>query len=76
MHVHERRDAPPSGFVNSGSAPAEQALTLRLALVQSNAQGLEDALYAVSTPGSPQYGQHLSKEEVLFTTQPTTFALF
>ncbi|ETW78234.1 serine protease S53 [Heterobasidion irregulare TC 32-1] len=75
MHVHERRDAPPSGFVNSGSASAEQTLTLRLALVQSDAQGLEGALYAVSTPGSPQYGQHLSKEEVEALVAPSSETL-
>ena len=64
MHVHERRDAVPRGFVKTAAAPASQMLNLRLALVQSDPQGLEDALYAVSTPSSALYGQFLTKEEV------------
>ena len=69
MRVHELVDGPPAGFVHSGSAPANLTLSLRFALVQNNPKGLEDALYAVSTPGSPQYGQHLSKKEVTYIAQ-------
>jgi len=64
MVVHERREAVPSGFVQNGAAPQAQVLNLRLALVQSDRAGLEDALMAVSTPGDAQYGKFLSKEEV------------
>ena len=67
VRVHKRRDSPPTGYANSGSAPATDTLNLRLALTQNNFQGLEDALYAVSTPGNSRYGQHLSKEEVMCT---------
>ncbi|KAH9944747.1 family S53 protease [Amylocystis lapponica] len=63
MRVHERRESAPSGFTLNGPASPDTVLTLRIALVQSNPQGLEDALYAVSTPSSPQYGQYLTKEE-------------
>ena len=31
--------------------------------VQGDMEGLSEQLYAVSTPGSPSYGKHLSKEE-------------
>ncbi|ETW78242.1 serine protease S53 [Heterobasidion irregulare TC 32-1] len=71
MRVHEFIDGPPAGFVHSGSASANLTLSLRFALVQNNFKGLEDALYAVSTPGSPQYGQHLSKQEVEALVAPT-----
>ncbi|THH18975.1 hypothetical protein EW146_g2121 [Bondarzewia mesenterica] len=64
MRIHEKRENVPNGFVKTAAAPASEVLSLRLALVQSNPQGLEDALYAVSIPNSPQYGQFLSKEEV------------
>lgn len=64
MHVLHRRDAPPSGFVNSGAAPDDHVISLKLALVQSDLSGLEQKVYAVSTPGNAEYGQHLSKEEV------------
>lgn len=64
MKVHESREAVPAGFVRSGAADANTELTLRIALVQNNPDGLIDELYAVSTPGSASYGEHLSKEEV------------
>ncbi|EIM82411.1 family S53 protease [Stereum hirsutum FP-91666 SS1] len=64
MVVHERRDSPPSGFVQDGAAPADQVLSLRFVLSQSDFSGLESALYAVSTPGNSRYRQFLSKEEV------------
>ncbi|KAI0675069.1 family S53 protease [Trametes maxima] len=64
MALHEVREDIPDGFVNSGSAPQDAVLNLRLALVQSDAAGLEKALMDVSTPSSALYGQHLSKEEV------------
>ncbi|THH12859.1 hypothetical protein EW146_g7304 [Bondarzewia mesenterica] len=63
MRIHEKRENVPNGFVKTAAAPASEFLSLRLALVQSYPQGLGDALYAVSTPNSPQYGQFLSKEE-------------
>ena len=69
MMLHESREQPPAGFVRSGAASADQELKLRIALVQNNPEGLIDALYAVSTPDSPSYGEHLSTEEVnLFST--------
>lgn len=62
--LHEQRDNIPDGFVKSGSAPPDQVLNFRLGLVQGDMATLEQRLYAVSTPSSPEYGQHLSKEEV------------
>ena len=62
--MHEARQDIPDGFVKTGSAPSDQVLNLRLALVNSNMSRLEDELYAVSTPGNARYGQHLTKEQV------------
>ena len=59
-----RRDAAPTSFTLAGTASADQPLTLKIALTQSNPSGLEEVLYDVSTPSSPNYRQHLSKEEV------------
>lgn len=64
LQLHEALDATPVGFVHSGSADPQTMLKLRIALVQNNPAGLEDALYDVSTPSSANYGQHLTKEEV------------
>ncbi|KAJ3551202.1 hypothetical protein NM688_g4844 [Phlebia brevispora] len=63
MSVRESRPSPPSGFVHGGPAHPDTSLDLRIALVQNNPEGLINALYEVSTPGSPSYGEHLSKEE-------------
>ena len=63
---HESRSAPPAGFVQSGPAPSDQVLNLRVALKQNNLAGLEKALYDISSPESQNYRKFLSKEEVRF----------
>lgn len=60
----EKINTAPDGFIDNGPASGSTDLTLRLALVSSDMEGLEKALYDVSTPSSDLYGQHLSKEEV------------
>ncbi|KAA1474737.1 family S53 protease [Dentipellis sp. KUC8613] len=75
MHVHERRDNVPSGYVEDGPAPADHVLSLRLALAQNDFGALENKLYAVSTPGNAEYGQHLSKEEVEALVAPSSDSL-
>ncbi|KAJ7106773.1 family S53 protease [Mycena epipterygia] len=71
MVVHESRAAPAKGFVQSAAAPAEQELTLRIALKQNNIAGLQTELYKVSDPASEFYGQHLTPEEVAEFVKPT-----
>ncbi|KAJ6579869.1 Pro-kumamolisin, activation domain-containing protein [Mycena sp. CBHHK59/15] len=71
MVVHETRDEPARGFVNSGIAPAVKEITLRIALKQNNIAGLETRLYEVSDPASALYGQHLTAEEVATFVKPT-----
>ncbi|EPT05545.1 hypothetical protein FOMPIDRAFT_83202 [Fomitopsis schrenkii] len=67
-----RRDAAPLSFTLAGTASTDEPLTLKIALTQSNPSGLEEALYDVSTPTSPNYGQHLSKEEAAAFVAPTS----
>ena len=64
LTVHDKRSTVPGGFTLDSAAPAEQVLNLRVALVNSNITGLESELYAVSTPSSSRYGQHLTKDQV------------
>ena len=66
--VHESRYSAPNGFSRLSTASANQTLDLRIALANSNISGLEEMLYAASTPGNSLYGQHLSKEEVRFNS--------
>lgn len=66
--VHEKIDSVPDGFLHNGPAPDATTLNLRINLASSDMAGLEKSLYDVSTPDSPLYGQHLSKEEVRETS--------
>ena len=64
FRVQEKLEAAPRGFTKVGPASPQQTITLRLALAQSNAPGVVNALYSVSDPASSTYGQHLTKQEV------------
>ncbi|TFY64402.1 hypothetical protein EVG20_g5955 [Dentipellis fragilis] len=64
MSIQERRDRAPDGYTRNVITPADHILQLHIALVQNDSKGPEDKLYSVSTPGSPDYGRHLSKEQV------------
>ncbi|KAI0328755.1 family S53 protease [Cubamyces sp. BRFM 1775] len=63
MQVHETKAAVPDAFQLVGLASPDTVLNLRIALVRGDRDGLEKVLMDVSTPGSPLYGQHLTKEE-------------
>lgn len=63
MVVHETQ-VLPEGFSTRGAAAPETMLNLRIALAQSDPDGLIASLMDVSTPGNALYGQHLTKEEV------------
>ncbi|KAJ7024070.1 family S53 protease-like protein [Mycena alexandri] len=78
MVVHESRSAPPPGFVRQGVAPDNTMLTLRLALASNNVAGLEEKLMSLATPGSSEFRQWLSMEEVKTFVQPSpeTVAVF
>ncbi|KAK7043520.1 family S53 protease-like protein, partial [Favolaschia claudopus] len=71
MVLHESRTAAPTGFVNEGAAPNEKMLTLRVALASNNITGLESKLMSVSTPGSSEFRQWLSMEQVKEFVQPS-----
>lgn len=69
LQVHEAR-ALPREFALSGPAAPDTVLNLRLALVQSDPSGLQNALLDASDPSSASYGQWLSKEEVSSVSSP------
>ncbi|KAJ7155603.1 family S53 protease [Mycena filopes] len=75
FHRMERRAAPPAGFTHIGRAPADELLSLRLALPQANISGLHDTVYEVSTPGTARYGQYLSRDEVATFVAPSSNTL-
>ena len=63
LHVHDARSAAPAGFKASGAPDASEVLQLRIALKTDNTQ-LVQRLLDVSTPGSQNYRQFLTKAEV------------
>ncbi|KAK7038384.1 family S53 protease-like protein [Favolaschia claudopus] len=69
--LHEHRDAAPSGFVNHGSAPATDMLTLRFALTPQNLNGLHQKFMSISTPENSDYREWLSKEAIKPFIQPS-----
>ncbi|KAH8106580.1 Pro-kumamolisin, activation domain-containing protein [Phellopilus nigrolimitatus] len=72
MVLHEQRDSAPDGFIKTAAAPAEHVLNLRLALLNSDIAGLEQAFYNVSLHGGPFRGYYLTKEEVEAFVKPTS----
>ncbi|EJF62034.1 subtilisin-like protein [Dichomitus squalens LYAD-421 SS1] len=72
FRVHEQLVAAPRGFTSVGPAPATKIISLRIALAQSDKDGLVEALYSVSDPKSAKYGQHLSKAEVEAFVAPSS----
>lgn len=73
MVIHERRSDIPYDFTRVGSPHPDTVMNFRIGLAAKDMRGLEKALYDVSTPGSPSYGQHLSADEVL--VDPSMFFL-
>lgn len=63
MVVHDQRHLPAT-FVHAGTPDPDSDISLKIALAAKDVDGLEKALYDVSTPGSVLYGQHLSLDEV------------
>ncbi|CAK5279189.1 unnamed protein product [Mycena citricolor] len=64
MVLREQRTIFPSGFVRRGPALPSHALELRSGLAPNDAAGLEAKLTDIVTPGSANFRQWLSNEEV------------
>jgi len=60
----------PQGWQAEGPAPREQLIELTFAVKQQGLEELERTLLAVSSPSSPDYGQHLTNDEVQRLTAP------
>lgn len=63
LHVHDARSVAPAGFTANGAPDANKVLKLRIALKTDNTQ-LVQTLLDVSNPGSKNYRQFLTKEQV------------
>lgn len=69
--LHERRSHIPSGWTLARKHDASAVVPLRFALAQSNLEDLEEYLYDVSHPSSPNYGKHWSAGKVAATFAPS-----
>ncbi|KAJ4482472.1 peptidase S8/S53 domain-containing protein [Lentinula aciculospora] len=69
--LHERRSHIPSGWFLERKHPASAVLPLRFGLKQSNIHNLEDYLYDISDPSSPNFGRHWTPGEVVKTFAPS-----
>ncbi|KAF8142408.1 family S53 protease-like protein [Mycena galopus ATCC 62051] len=69
--LHHERTTVPRGFVSQGVAPADKMLTLRIALAANDLSGLEAKATSLSSPGSRDFRQWLSQDEVKAYVQPS-----
>lgn len=63
--------AVPQGWSKASAALPTDKLALKIGLKQQHAAALEQAVLAVSSPGSPSYGKHLTREELRSYVAPT-----
>ncbi|KAJ6467917.1 subtilisin-like protein, partial [Mycena sanguinolenta] len=71
MVLHEQRAAAPAGFFRVGPAPANEMITLRVALASANVAGLEERLKSIATPGTSNFREWLSMDDVKTYMQPS-----
>lgn len=57
-------DEAPEGNTWMAMAPPSHMMEMRIGVMSNNMEGLEKAVYEMSTPGNPKYGMHLSTDEV------------
>jgi tripeptidyl-peptidase-1 len=69
--LHERRSDIPLKWKLARKHDASAVVPLRFALAQSNLEDLEEYLYDVSHPSSPNYGKHWSAGQVASTFAPS-----
>ncbi|KAL0945004.1 tripeptidyl peptidase sed3 [Colletotrichum truncatum] len=60
----ENVDVVPEGWKLHGRANTSEQISLSIALKQHKIEALKTRLDAISSPGSPNYGNHLSREDV------------
>lgn len=64
----------PTGWRRVSAALPSDKVTLKISLKQQHADALEQAVMAMSSPSNPDYGKHLSREELRRYVAPTARA--
>ncbi|KAK3345588.1 peptidase S8/S53 domain-containing protein [Neurospora tetraspora] len=70
-HVKSSLPSVPSGWKKVRAASADESVSLKIALPAHQSDALEAAILRVSTPNHPQYGMHLSSDEVRSLIAPS-----
>lgn len=70
---HEHRNSAPPGFASKGPAADSHMLALRFGLASNNITGLHNKLLSISTPGSADFREWLSQDEVRLCFLPSAF---
>ncbi|KAJ3771981.1 subtilisin-like protein [Lentinula raphanica] len=61
----------PPGFTQIGRPSNDTTIDIRIALKAVDNAGLQSKLYEISTPGSPSYGQYLTRDEIEVYAAPS-----
>ena len=69
--VMDRLAAVPKGWEQIDKASSSDLVALKVALRQPHAEALERAVMEMSTPGHPNYGMHMTREELRSYTAPS-----
>jgi tripeptidyl-peptidase-1 len=67
--------ATPKGWEAVRRASLDEAIFLRIALKQQRGDTLDQAVLEMSTPGHPNYGMHMTRDEVRSYTSPSDAAI-
>ena len=72
--LHEQLAAVPAGWQQTQTPADGTIIVLQIGLQQRNLDKLESLIYAVSTPGNAEYGNHMDRDEVAALLQPSSEA--
>lgn len=72
--VFDSLSSIPEGWALSSPAVGGDQLALKIALKQQHAAALEQTVLSISDPGSPDYGKHLTREELRSYVAPSSQA--
>ena len=70
--LHEKRSRTPPGWSLVRKYGDSEILPLRFGLKQSNMDRLDEMLFDISHPESPNFGNHWSPDRVIETFAPST----